>query len=87
MTTKTWSVAADYPFKTPRYTYSNIYHYSTAHTVDAVYILGGATTQNIIAEYKDDQWRHLGNLNHGRYHHGSITIQDKIMIVGGFAWR
>ena len=53
---------------------SRIYDYSTAHTSDAVYVIGGGYTPDIVAEYKDDQWRLLDNLNQGRRGHGSITV-------------
>ena len=58
-------------------------YYSTAHTSDAVYIIGGISTKDIVAEFKDDAWRQLENLNLGRYGHGSITVAGQTMIVGG----
>ena len=57
--------------------------YSTAQTLDAVYIIGGRYTKNIVAEFKDDQWRRLEDLNQGREGHGSITIGGQTMIIGG----
>ena len=62
---------------------SRIYDYSTAHTSDAVYVIGGGYTPDIVAEYKDDQWRLLDNLNQGRRGHGSITVGGKTMVIGG----
>ena len=58
--------------------------YSTTQTLDAVYIIGGAYTKNIVAEFKNDQWRRLADLNQGRWGHGSITIGGQTMIIGGY---
>ena len=64
-------------------TFRGIYYYSTTQTLDAVYIIGGLHTKNIVAEFKNDQWRRLADLNQGRSGHGSITIGDQTMIIGG----
>ena len=61
-----------------------IFYYSTTQTLDAVYIIGGRYTRNIVAEFKNDQWRRLADLNQGRYGHGSITIGGETMIIGGY---
>ena len=58
--------------------------YSTAQTLDAVYIIGGTFTKDVVAEFKNDQWRRLANLNQGRDGHGSITIGGETMIIGGY---
>ena len=63
---------------------SGISHFSTTQTFDAVYIIGGLYTQDIVAEFKNDQWRRLADLNQGRYGHGSITIEGQTMIIGGY---
>ena len=67
--------------------FSRISHYSATQTSDAVYIIGGRYTKDIVAEFKDDRWRdpwrRLNNLNQGRYAHGSITIGGQTMIIGG----
>ena len=57
--------------------------YSTTQTLDAVYIIGGLFTTNIVAEFKNDQWLQLADLKQGRYGHGSITIGGQTMIIGG----
>ena len=57
--------------------------YSTTQTLDAVYIIGGWSTRNIIAEFKNDQWRRLADLNQRRAGHRSITIGGETMIIGG----
>ena len=54
--------------------------------MDAVYIIGGyigGTATDIVAEFKNDQWRRLANLNRERMGHGSITIEGQTMIIGG----
>ena len=58
--------------------------YSTTQTLDAVYIIGGYVTKDIVAEFKNDQWRRLANLNQGRDAHGSITFGGQTMIIGGY---
>ena len=64
--------------------FRSIRYYSTAHTSEAVYIIGGYHTQDIVAEFKDNAWRQLDNLNLGRNGHGSITVGGQTMIVGGY---
>ena len=76
--------------------FRGISHYSTTQTLDALYIIGGFNTRrekfgtyipyqkNIVAEFKNDQWRQLANLNQGRDGHGSITIGGQTMIIGGY---
>ena len=61
-----------------------IAYYSTANSPDAAYIIGGLHTQNLVAEFRDDKWTQLDDLNKGRFGHGSITIGDRTMIVGGY---
>ena len=58
-------------------------HYSTTSTSKAAYLIGGAQTKELIAEFKNDSWRQLGNLTKGRYKHGSITLGTEAMIIGG----
>ena len=57
--------------------------YSATQTSDAVYIIGGAETNDIVAEFKNNQWRRLPNLNQRRDSHGSITFGGQTMIIGG----
>ena len=64
--------------------FSYIAYYSTANSPDAAYIIGGGlNNQNLVAEFREDQWRRLDNLKHGRIGHSSITIGAQTMIVGG----
>ena len=60
-----------------------IYAYAATATQDAAYIIGGYWTQDIVAEFKNDQWFRAENLKRGRYDHGAITIGKKTMIIGG----
>ena len=76
-----------YPERTFQLTktiFSYFYAYSTASTDDAAYIIGGADIYNTIAEFRNNQWRNLGSLTKGRYYHGSITIGQETMIIGGY---
>ena len=67
--------------------FRQICYYSTAATDDAAYIIGGydgANYSRTIAEFKNDQWRKLGDLTQGRQRHNSISIGQKTMVVGGY---
>ena len=99
LTTLKWSEAPQYPFvyykgwvfcmkvtlslAWIKKNFSSISQYSTVHTTDAVFIIGGFETQDIIAEFKDDQWRRMSDLRKERWLHGSITLEGQTMIVGG----
>ena len=63
--------------------FSRISYYSTANSPDAAYIIGGWYTKNLVAEFRGDKWTQLDDLNKGRHGHGSITIGDQTMIIGG----
>ena len=63
--------------------FSRIHSYSTVSTSDAVYIVGGDYTPDIVAEYNDDRWRLLDHLKQGRHGHGSVMVGDQTMIIGG----
>ena len=65
---------------------SGIDSYSATQTSDAAYIIGGRLTPDVVAEYKDGQWRQRGNLYRGRASHGAITIGVQTMIIGGRNW-
>ena len=67
--------------------FRKIFIYSTAATDEAAYILGGydgTYASRTISEFKNYQWRKLGNLAQGRSYHGSVSIDQKIMVVGGY---
>ena len=65
--------------------FSKIYAYSTASTDDAAFIIGGYDVYETIAEFRNNQWRNLGSLTKGRYYHGSITVAQETMIIGGYS--
>ena len=65
--------------------FSQISHYSTASTSEAAYIIGGYDTGDIIAEFKSNSWRQMGTLAKGRHTHGSITLNGKTMVIGGYS--
>lgn len=68
------------------YFYRFIAFYSTAETLDTAYVFGGqGIVSNIVAQYSDNQWKRLDDLNSKRYGHGSIVIGDRAMIIGGWA--
>ena len=71
------------------YYFSRIYGYSTASTSEAAYIIGGvytnSATANIVAEFKNDSWRQMGTLAKGRGWHGSITLENAVMVIGGYS--
>ena len=54
-------------------------------TSEIAYVIGGQESQNIVAQYNDNSWQKLNNLNTGRYGHGSILIEDKTLVIGGWA--
>ena len=64
--------------------FRRISRFSTANSPDAAYIIGGDPNQNLVAEFRNDQWAQLDDLNKGRYAHGSITVGTQTMIVGGW---
>ena len=60
--------------------------YSTVETLDTAYVIGGqGIISDIVAQYHDDKWQRLENLNRARYGHGSILVEDQALIIGG--WR
>ena len=61
-------------------------YYSTASTSEAAYFIGGYNTEEVIAEFKNDAWRQLGTLTKGRSRHGSITLGDQTMVIGGYSY-
>ena len=58
--------------------------YSAVSTSEAAYIIGGLTTPDIIAEFKDDSWRQVGTLAKGRGANGALIVGDDIMVIGGW---
>ena len=66
-----------------KFLFRGIYHYSTTHTAEAVFIIGGYHTGNIVAEFRDDKWQQIATLKQGRSRHGSITFGGQTVIIGG----
>ena len=64
---------------------SRIFAYSTASTSEAAYIIGGMVTGEIIAAFKNDAWSQFGTLAKGRYNHGSISLGNEFMVIGGWS--
>ena len=67
--------------------FSYIARYSTASTSEAAYIISGrsseAESEGVIAEFKNNSWRQMGTLANGRFAHGSISLNDETMVIGG----
>ena len=78
-----WYDAPDYPFIRDTSSEKGIYHYSTTHTPDAVFIIGGHVTGNIVAEFRDNQWKQVATLKQGRSRHSSISLGVYTFIIGG----
>ena len=64
---------------------SEIRGYSTASTSEAAYIIGGSNTRDIIAQFKNDVWSQFGTLSKGRFGHGSISLGNEFMVIGGWS--
>ena len=64
---------------------SAISAYSTASTSEAAYIIGGYGTEGNIAEFRNYSWSLVGTLVRSRYEHGSIALDNDIMVIGGYA--
>ena len=69
-------------------TFLRISNYATASTSEGVLIIGGYTDgspsyTSTIAEYKDGNWKNLGDLTQSRSSHGAITSGSITMVVGG----
>ena len=66
-----------------------IFCYSTASTETAAYFIGGEDVGgkylSTIAEFKDDEWRKVGELVKARSSPSAISIGDETVILGGYA--
>ena len=67
--------------------FSKIWGYSSTHTIDAVYIIGGYSKSNVVAQFKENKWHQLPNLQQGRQGHGSIKIGIQTIIIGGSSFE
>ena len=59
--------------------------YATASTSEAAYIIGGWYARSLIAQFKNGAWSQFGTLAKGRYAHGSITLGNQFMVIGGWS--
>ena len=59
--------------------------YSTVQTSRTAYVIGGQESKYIVAQYYDERWDKLKDLKRGRYGHGSIVVEDQILVIGGWA--
>ena len=63
-----------------------IYSYATASTDSAAYIIGGWNGDervSTIAEYKNNKWRKIGNLNEPKGALSAIFNNGEYIVVGG----
>ena len=62
-----------------------ISHYATASTDSAAYIIGGFARGDVstIAEYKNNKWRKIGNLNEPKRSSSAILNKGEFIIIGG----
>ena len=64
--------------------FSEIWGYSTVDLSDSVVFIGGFLTNKIVAKFNGNGWSRLPDLKQGRYRHGSIQINSKTFIIGGY---
>ena len=63
-----------------------IWQYATASTDSAAYIIGGWNGDDYfstIAEYKNNKWRKIGNLNEPKMSLSAISNYGEYIVVGG----
>ena len=62
-----------------------IYRYATASTDSAAYIIGGYDGDYVstIAEYKNNKWRKIGDLNEPKMGMSVIFNNGEYIVVGG----
>ena len=64
-----------------------IYKYATASTDSAAYIIGGYDGDDYvstIAQYKNNKWRRIGNLNEPKSGPSVIFNNGEYIVVGGY---
>ena len=62
-----------------------IFGYSTAATKDAAFIIEGYADGGGISEFRNNHWGFLDFLTNLRFYHGSITVGQETMIIGGLS--
>ena len=63
--------------------FSAICYYSAASTADSAYIIGGLHTSEVVAEFRNNEWKRLKDLSKARYGHGSLSVGEQTIIIGG----
>ena len=66
--------------------FSELNRFTTAHTSNAVYIIGGevdGSHSETIYQFTDGKWSEHKTFNQVRSNHGTIKIGDEVMIIGG----
>ena len=61
--------------------------YAAASTDSAAYIIGGYITRvmvSTIAEYKNNSWQAIGNLNQPKESLSAISYRGEYIFVGGY---
>ena len=64
-----------------------IWSYATASTDSAAYIIGGYGSSgkvSTIAEFKNNEWRKIGNLNEPKEGLSAIFNNGEYIVVGGY---
>ena len=61
-----------------------MHHYSTVDLSESVIFIGGVYTKKIVAKFNGNGWSRLSDLKQGRDSHGSIHINSKTFIIGGW---
>ena len=65
---------------------SKIYAYSVAATKDAAFVIGGwdgLSYFDHIAKFNNTEWSLQGYLQKRRRLHGSISMNDQVIVIGG----
>ena len=68
------------------FTIFRISNYATASTDSAAYIIGGYgyEKESTIAQFKDNQWLKIGDLNEKKTSSSAIFHDGEYLIVGGY---
>ena len=60
-----------------------ISNYATATSDSAAYIIGGGTYYSTIAQFKNNKWLKIGDLNERKYLLSAISHDGEYLVVGG----
>ena len=74
-----------------QFSFRSIFQYSTASTLEAAYIIGGfyadEEVTGEISVFQKDSWHQFGTLSKARVNHGSISIDNEFVVIGGSVER